>query len=99
VNNLESSQRAAALLGVLANESRIHILSLLLQREWDVSSLARELKMSQSALSQHLKKMRDLELVSTRRVAQTVYYSCQHEGVAKVLAALEAIYRVRATAA
>ena len=94
MNNLESLQDAAALLGILANKSRMLILSLLYEAEWDVTSLARELQMSQSALSQHLKKMRDLQLVSTRRVAQTVYYSCRHEGVGKVLDALEKLYRV-----
>ncbi len=54
---------AATLLGLMANDSRLRIFELITQREWDVGSLAVTLHISQSALSQHLKKMR--VLVST----------------------------------
>jgi DNA-binding transcriptional ArsR family regulator len=51
------------------------VLGLLLDEEWDVGTLAKKLKLSQSALSQHLKILRDADLVSTRRDGQMVYYS------------------------
>ena len=86
------ANRAAALLGLLSNESRLQVLTLISQREWDVGSLAVKTELSQSALSQHLKKMRDLKVVRTRRDSQTIYYSCTDEGVARVLATLTTIF-------
>ncbi|WP_312407062.1 metalloregulator ArsR/SmtB family transcription factor [Rhizobium sp.] len=91
MNNAQLSYHAD-LLSILAHAGRLKILGLLREKEWDVSTLAREVRMSQSALSQHLKKMRDLKVVTTRREAQTVYYSCDHNGVANVMRALRSIY-------
>ena len=85
-------ERASELLSVLSNPKRLEIFELIGQREWDVNSLARKLNMSQSSLSQHLKKMRDLNVVSARREAQTVYYSSQNESVAAILASLTQIF-------
>jgi len=90
-------ERASELLSVLSNPKRLEIFELIGQREWDVNSLAQKLNMSQSSLSQHLKKMRDLKVVSARRDAQTVYYSSQNEGVATILAALTQIFASRKT--
>lgn len=66
---------ASRVLGVLANPHRLLVLGLLLDEEWDVGRLAKKLKLSQSALSQHLRILRDAHLVSTRRDGQMVYYS------------------------
>lgn len=66
---------AAVFLSAFANPSRLAVMRRLLVREWDVGSLAIEVNLSQSALSQHLKKLRDARVVTTRREAQTVYYS------------------------
>ncbi|AYD05141.1 metalloregulator ArsR/SmtB family transcription factor [Neorhizobium sp. NCHU2750] len=90
-------ERASELLSVLSNPKRLEIFELTGQREWDVNSLARKLNMSQSSLSQHLKKMRDLKVVSARREAQTVYYSSQNESVATILASLTQIFASRKT--
>lgn len=68
-------ERASELLSLLSNPKRLEIFELIGQREWDVNSLADKRNMCQSSLSQHLKKMRDLKVVSTRRDARTVYYS------------------------
>jgi DNA-binding transcriptional ArsR family regulator len=67
--------QASRMLGVVANPHRLLVLGLLLDEEWDVGTLAKKLKLSQSALSQHLKILRDADLVSTRRDGQMVYYS------------------------
>lgn len=84
--------RAADLLGLLSNSSRLHVLALISQREWDVGSLAAKTQLSQSALSQHLKKMRDMRVVRTRRDSQTIYYSCSDTGVARILQTLGSIF-------
>jgi DNA-binding transcriptional ArsR family regulator len=48
--------------------------------------------LSQSALSQHLAKLRGEELVQTRRVRQTIFYSCRSEQVREVLSTLDELF-------
>jgi DNA-binding transcriptional ArsR family regulator len=84
---------AAALLKLLANENRLLILCrLALTREMSVNDLADAVGLSQSALSQHLAKMREEGLLATRRDAQTVYYRIADPNAAKLLALLKSIY-------
>lgn len=83
---------AAALLSLIGNEKRLGVLSLLVAREWDVGSLATEIGLSQSALSQHLKKLRDGKLVTVRREAQTLYYSCSSPSVLCILGVLQDLF-------
>ncbi len=83
----------AQLLKLLANESRLQILcQLAISREVSVNDLAHEVGLSQSALSQHLAKMRDENLLATRREAQTVFYRISDPNAARVLALLKDIY-------
>jgi len=84
---------AAALLKLLANENRLLILCrLALEREMSVNDLADAVGLSQSALSQHLAKMREEGLLTTRRDAQTVYYRIADPNAAKLLGLLKSIY-------
>ena len=65
----------AAILSALANERRLMILCKLVEwGEANVTSLAEAIGLSQSALSQHLAKMRDGNIVAFRRDAQTLWY-------------------------
>ncbi|AWB24240.1 MULTISPECIES: metalloregulator ArsR/SmtB family transcription factor [Methylobacterium] len=84
---------AARLLRLLANEKRLLILCLLVARgEMDVTSLAREVELSQSALSQHLAKLREDGLVAFRRESQTIHYRLEDPRAARVLATLKDIF-------
>ncbi|WP_337269006.1 ArsR/SmtB family transcription factor [Oryzifoliimicrobium ureilyticus] len=83
---------AAALLSALANPKRLLILRSLTQAEIPVGVLAAQVGLSQSALSQHLSKLRAQKLVNTRRDAQTIYYSSSSEPVMKLLSTLGEIY-------
>ena len=66
---------AAAFLSVLANDKRLLVLcELAVAGERSVGDLAVAVDLSQSALSQHLAKLRAEDLVETRREAQTIYY-------------------------
>jgi DNA-binding transcriptional ArsR family regulator len=71
---------------------RLMILCSLVEGEVPVGVLASQVGLSQSALSQHLSKLRAQKLVKTRRDAQTIYYSSSSEQVIKVLRTLEDIY-------
>ncbi|MGK9053858.1 metalloregulator ArsR/SmtB family transcription factor [Neorhizobium sp. CSC1952] len=88
----EHSTAAANLLSAMANPKRLMILCCLVKGEVAVGALASQVGLSQSALSQHLSKLRAQKLVKTRRDAQTIYYSSSSESVLKVLETLEQIY-------
>ena len=84
---------AAELLKLLANENRLLTLCRLAAAgEMSVSELAEAVSLSQSALSQHLAKMREEGLVATRRESQTVYYRIADDNAARVLALLKDIF-------
>lgn len=88
----QSVQTAAKLLSAMENPKRLEILRILLVREMPVGKLAQEVGLSQSALSQHLSKLRSANAVQTRREAQTIYYFSNSVSVRKVLSALEEIF-------
>ena len=84
---------AAALLKLLANENRLLILCrLVMEGELSVGNLVEEIGLSQSALSQHLAKMREEGLLATRREAQTIFYRIADQNAARLLALLKDIY-------
>ncbi len=89
---MTKSTDAAGLLSAMGNAKRMLILCNLVEGEMAVSALAEKVGLSQSALSQHLAKLRHRNLVSTRRDAQTIYYSVSAESVIAVLKTLESIY-------
>ena len=86
------TEKAAVLLDMMAHPARLRVLELISEREYDVNSLSLAVNMSQSALSQHLRKLRDTGFVATRRDRQSIFYSCRVLGVLKMLKTLESIY-------
>jgi DNA-binding transcriptional ArsR family regulator len=72
---------AVDLLKAVAVEARLRILWALLHGEHSVNDLADHVGSNASAVSQHLRQLRDLGLVSTRRQGNFVYYSCDHPHV------------------
>ena len=72
---LAQAREAAQFLKLLANEQRLLILChLMAEGEMSVGRLVEQLDLSPSALSQHLARLRDLDLVAYRREAQTLHY-------------------------
>lgn len=89
---LDNADAAAEFLTLISNEKRLAILALLLHGEMTVGSIADRISLSQSALSQHLAKLRGLDLVETRRDRQMIYYSCNSDAVRKLLHTLDGIF-------
>src|SRR5262252_6001756 len=90
---VDCAQEAAQLLKLLANEKRLIILCFLATRgEMPVGSLVAALGLSQSALSQHLARLRRDRLVLFRRESQTLYYRLADPRVMRVLSVLEEIF-------
>ena len=84
---------AAQLLKLLANETRLLILCRLVANgEMSVNAIVAAAGLGQSAVSQHLAKLRDDNLVTTRRDGQTIHYRIADRNVARVIAVLKDIY-------
>lgn len=64
----------ADLCGMMASPKRLAIMESLHAGERSVSSIAEELEVSVSTVSQHLRLLRDKHVVVARKDAQTVYY-------------------------
>ena len=84
---------AAQLLKMLANEKRLLILCFLVVRgEMTVGELVGIVKLSQSALSQHLAKLRADGLVEFRRTSQTLHYRVADPRALRLLEVLKEMY-------
>jgi DNA-binding transcriptional ArsR family regulator len=85
------AKRAGTLLKAIANENRLLILCQLVDGEMSVGELGKRLDLSQSALSQHLARLRRDGVVKTRRQAQTIRYAIASDE-AKIL--ISEMYRL-----
>jgi DNA-binding transcriptional ArsR family regulator len=85
---LGNLDRLETLLGAMANRHRLTVLYAIRSREMTEGEICRLTGLSQSALSQHLAKLRVLGMVATRRDAQTIYYRCDSKAVSLILDAL-----------
>ena len=72
---------AAELLKLFGDSTRIRIIFVLCQKEMCVCDIARQLNMTQSAISHQLKVLKEARLVSSRREGKTIYYSLCDEHV------------------
>jgi ArsR family transcriptional regulator, virulence genes transcriptional regulator len=92
INILQNIEIAANLLKALSNEKRLLIVCALYNTEKCVGDLEKIVGISQSALSQHLARLRREGLVKTRRSAQTIYYSIDDSTIKTILECLYDIY-------
>ena len=83
---------ASALLKAMGNEQRLLILCQLVQGDLSVGELGARIKLSQSALSQHLAVLRESGIVSAERQAQNVRYSLPKGVVPRLIAVLRDEY-------
>lgn len=88
----QSAGEATRLLRSLSNEHRLMILCRLGDGEMQVSQLQACVGLSQSALSQHLARLREDGLVETRRDGTAVFYRITDPAVLKVIGVLADIY-------
>jgi ArsR family transcriptional regulator, virulence genes transcriptional regulator len=90
--NEVQAEVAAGMLAALANPRRLMILCALVEGEKSVGELNAKIPLSQSALSQHLARLRAENLVATRRESQTIYYRIAEPVVFEVISRLHARY-------
>lgn len=87
------ASEAASVLRAIGHEGRLLVLChLAAEGEMPAGALTRRIGLSQSALSQHLARLRDMGLVATRRDARSIHYRIADPRVHRLLAALHDIY-------
>jgi DNA-binding transcriptional ArsR family regulator len=77
--------RLAAIYKILGDPTRLRIVSALSQGEMCVCDLAAYTGLSESAISHHMRRLKDLFLVRNRREGQVLYYALDDDHVAQLL--------------
>jgi ArsR family transcriptional regulator len=75
-------------LALVANPKRLLILCELATGEKSVGALQAKVGLGQSALSQHLARLREAGVVTTRREAQTIHYRIGDPEIETLMSAL-----------
>ena len=83
---------AADFLKALANPNRLMILCFLRDGEFSVSELEDKLDLRQPTLSQQLARLREDDLVDTRRDGKQIYYSLSNDKVRRTIALLDDMF-------
>lgn len=86
------ADNVASVLKVLSHAERLMVVCQLIEGERGVSELQKGSLLNQSALSQHLKVLRDNELVQVRKESQKVFYSLKNKQVEQLIQSLYQIY-------
>lgn len=89
-----NAAEAESFLKLLANKNRLMILCSLVTKECSVNELNQLVPLAQSALSQHLAGLRKAGLVSTRRQAQTIFYSVTDVRVKQIIGKMYELFCV-----
>jgi ArsR family transcriptional regulator, virulence genes transcriptional regulator len=94
IGRLEArASEVAATLRTMGNDRRLMILCQLVEHgELSVGALTEMAGLSQSAMSQHLAKLRDEGMVTFRRDSQTLHYRLADERIETLIAALYRLY-------
>lgn len=89
LNEIKGLKTLSNLFEVSGNIQRLKILYILnVFDEMCVCDIAEVLEISDSAVSQHIRKMKDSNILKSRRSAQTIFYSLQDNTFIKKLSAI-----------
>ena len=80
---MTESQQLSRIFKVLSVDTRIRIIQLLRDRVLCVNALARMLDVSPAAVSQHLRVLRDADLVTAARRGYFIHYGLNLETLAR----------------
>jgi len=85
ISEKETMESIAELFKGFADPTRVHILSLLQQRELCVTDIAERVEISQSAISHQLRILKQMHLIKFRREGKNVLYSLADDHVRTIL--------------
>lgn len=84
--NTELVKKAAKVIRAVNHPLRQSMINLINQsRSLNVTDLYVKLRIEQSVASQHLKILRGLQVVNTRRVGKQIFYSVNHDRIAHIM--------------
>lgn len=83
--NEHIAAHVAELFRAFSDTSRVRILAELTDKELNVSTIAKMMDISESAVSHHLRGLRQLRVVSARREGKEVYYSIEDDHLVTLL--------------
>jgi ArsR family transcriptional regulator, lead/cadmium/zinc/bismuth-responsive transcriptional repressor len=78
----KASEQLAELFRALSDPSRLRIIAVLAQRELHVGGLATAINLSESAVSHHLRQLRQMHLVRIRKSGRQVFYRLDDDHIA-----------------
>ena len=81
----ETMDDIAELFKGFADPTRVHILSLLAQKELCVTDIAEAVEISQSAISHQLRILKQMHLIKSRREGKNILYSLADDHVLTIL--------------
>ena len=70
-----TAAHVAELFRAFSDTSRVRILSVIVEQEMNISALAELIGVSDSAVSHHMRGLRQLKIVRARREGKEVFYS------------------------
>lgn len=70
-----TAAHVAELFGAFSDTSRVRIISVLVRGEQNVGTLAETVGLSQSAVSHHMRALRQMRLVRSRKEGRQVFYA------------------------
>lgn len=85
IPNKETMEAIAELFKGFADPTRVHILSLLAERELCVTDIAEAVELSQSAISHQLRLLKQMHLIKFRREGKNILYSLADDHVKTIL--------------
>ncbi|MAS88058.1 MAG: transcriptional regulator [Micavibrio sp.] len=88
----ENVSVAADFLKGLSHKSRLLILCKLVEGEHNVSQLIEFTGLAQSSMSQHLKKLKDEDIIDYRRDHRTLYYYIKDPSVLRIMGVLHDVF-------
>lgn len=77
-----TAAQLAELFRAFSDTSRIRIISALVEGEMNVSALAEVAQVSESAVSHHMRGLRQMRLVRTRKEGRQVFYALDDDHIA-----------------
>lgn len=81
----ETLEQIAELFKGFADPTRVHILSLLAEKELCVTDIAEAVEISQSAISHQLRILKQMHLIKFRREGKNILYSLADDHVKTIL--------------
>jgi DNA-binding transcriptional ArsR family regulator len=88
----QSANSASEFMKSFSNANRLLILCLLVEKEMSVAEINLQVKISQSALSQHLIRMKRDRLLGSRKVRNQIYYYIKDKNIREIIKILHKIY-------